>query len=133
MNSENTPKGQTIEMLADWILKNRNEHVLVGDTKESIALGIQEDIKHNNILYVYDDNEMDFIGVVSFMPDRENEILFVRNLLITKHGTLEIFVRYFQMQFPNYRIAANRKNQYMEYNYARIVNLLPKIINERNH
>lgn len=117
---------QTIEMLTEWILKHRNDSVFVGDTKEQIALGIQQDVKDNTILYVWDDNENDFIGVVSYRVDRNEKIVFVRNLLITKHSSLVVFIKFFEMSCPGYTIAANRKNKYINYNTFRMCHLLKK-------
>ena len=119
-------KQHTIEMLADWILKHRNSEVFVGDTKESIALGIQEDVKNCCLLYAFDDNIMDFIGVLSYKLDKESKIFFIRNILITKHTSLVYFINYFRMYYSDYRITGNRDNQYVQYNSFRLCNLLMK-------
>lgn len=117
-------KEHTIEMLTDWILRHRNESVFVDDTKEQIALGIQQDVKNGNIIYAYDDNEMDFIGVVSFIVDNTNKIFFVRNILVTKHTALVQFINFFRAHWPGYHITANRRNSYVQYNTFRLCNLL---------
>lgn len=120
-------KEHTIEMLTDWIIKHRNENIFVDDTKEQIALGIQQDVRNGNILYAYDDDLMDFIGVVSFIADHTNRILFVRNILVTKHTALVQFINYFKHSYNGFHITANRKNKYVHYNTFRLVNLLSHV------
>lgn len=110
--------------LAEWILEHRKGAAFEGDSFEALCGGIQEDIKNHNLLYVLDNDNVELIGVISFMPDRTNKILFVKNILITKHTALVIFAQHFKQHFSWYNIMANRYNENMMYNTSRLINLL---------
>lgn len=115
---------QSVGMLAEWCMKHKKGNAFKDDTLENIICGIQEDLKNGNILWVIDEDGQ-FIGVVSFRKDEENRILLIRNLVITRHAALTVFVRYFNMRFgEGWAIHAVRKDEYVEYNTHRLCNLL---------
>lgn len=115
----------SVGQLAEWIIANRKGSAFKNDTFENICAGIQEDIKNNNLLFVLDDDS-EIIGVVSFTSDRTNRILFVRNILITRHSALVIFAAHFKQHFDGYIITANRGNQEIMYNTSRLIGHLLK-------
>lgn len=113
--------------LAEWIIDHRSGSAFEGDSFEDLCAGIQEDIKNHNLLYVLDNNAGTLIGVVSYMPDRTNKVLFVRNILITKHTALVIFAQHFSQHFFCYNIVANRYNENIMYNTSRLIGHLLKM------
>lgn len=107
--------------LAEWIIDNRSGSAFKDNTFVELCAGIQEDIEKHNLLFVLDDQGT-IIGVMSFLPDRENKILFVRNILVTKHSAMKIFAQDFLERFPAFHVSGNRNNEHIMYNTSRLVN-----------
>lgn len=118
-----------IGCLAEWIMLHRRGGAFKDNTLDQIVAGLAVDIEENNLLYVFDDDLCDFNGLVTLIADREHKILFVKNLIITRHSALVVFMRYFNEHFLGYMISANRKDIEVEYNVNRLFHLL----NLRHH
>lgn len=114
--------------LADWIVEHRKGNAFKDDTWENIVAGLQDDIEHGNMLFVCNDHN-NIIGVITFISDRENKVVFVRNILITKYTALAIFAQHFRENFKGYALCANRYNEEVMYDTNRLINHLIK----RNH
>lgn len=119
----------TVGHLAEYILDNRKDKAFVGDTFVNLCAGLEEDIHKGCLLYVCDDKQPNepFTGVVSFTPDFESKKIFVRNIVVTKHSALVIFVRHFSHVYTDYTIEAMRDNEFIKYNTHRLINLLTVI------
>lgn len=117
----------TIEELSEWIVRNRKGNAFTDCDKSDIALGLYEDIKNQNVLYAWDDKVNDFIGIVVYSKDVTNKVLFIRQILITKHTALVQFINAFHRMFQDFVICANRDNEYVMYNTYRLTNLLTKV------
>lgn len=115
------PPKISVGELAEWIIKHRKGAAFEGDSFESLCGGLFEDIKNNNLLYVLDNDDGEIIGILSTIPDRTNKILFVRNILITKHSALVIFAQHFRQHYDGYQVAGNRFNETIMYNTSRLV------------
>jgi hypothetical protein len=109
--------------LADWILENRKGNAFKGDTWENLVAGLSEDSKHNNMVYVLNDSG-NIIGIMTYMADRVYRILFVKNILITKHSALSILAEHVRENFEGFDIAGNRDNDTIYYNMSRLINIL---------
>jgi len=116
-------KPKTIGMLAEWIMANRKGDAFKDDTLSSLVCGLEEDASYGNMLYVLDD-DVHFIGVVTFIPDRANRLLFVKNILVTKTAALVIFAQHFKRMFDGYTIMGNQNNKEVMYNTHRLINHL---------
>lgn len=123
-------KQQTIGSLAEWVMKHRKGNAFKDDTLDNIVSGLQDDIANNNLTYVLDDTG-EPIGLMTFLPDSSNKLLFVKNILVTKHTALKIFAQHFLQNFDGWTITGNRNDEQLFYSAHRLINLLTS--QERNH
>lgn len=114
---------KTAGMLAEWIIEHRKGDAFKDDSLERLCSGLCEYANCGNMLYVLD-SDVHIIGVATFLPDHTNKMLFVQNVLITKHTALVIFAQHFKQNFNGYSIVAYRNNEQVMYNTSRLINLL---------
>lgn len=124
-------KQQTIGSLAEWVMKHRKGNAFKDDTLDNIVSGLQDDIANNNLTYVLDDTG-EPIGLMTFLPDSSNKLLFVKNILVTKHTALKIFAQHFLQNFDGWCITGNRNDEQLFYSAHRLINLLTNPSQERN-
>lgn len=119
----NTPVA--VKELVEWIITHRKGNAFKGDTEFELMAGVQEDIANHNLLFVLDNNDS-LIGVVTFIKDRENCVLFVKNLLVTRYSALAILAQHFKEHFDGFALCANRNNEEIMYDTNRLINHLMK-------
>lgn len=119
----NTPIA--VAELVEWIMTNRKGNAFKDDSYEELVAGVQEDIANHNLLFVLDDKDK-LIGVVTFIADRENCVLFVRNILVTRYSALAILAQHFKEHFDGFVLCANRNNEEIMYDTHRLINHLLK-------
>lgn len=124
-------KQQTIGSLAEWVMKHRSGNAFKDDTLDNIVAGLQEDISNNHLTYVLDDMG-EPIGLMTFLPDSSNKLLFVKNIIVTKHTALKIFAQHFLQNFDGWNITGNRNDEQLFYSAHRLINLLTNPSQERN-
>ena len=110
--------------VAEWILDNKRGNAFRNATLESLVHNIATEAENKNMLHVADEDGL--IGVVIFQKDLGNKLLFIKQLLVTRHAALVVFIEYFKMEFAGYSIAANRNDEYVMYNTNRMLHLLEK-------
>lgn len=106
----------TLGELIEWILKNRTSKVFVNYTKEAILREIIHSINHNTLTYVTDAS--DLIGVTTGVVDKSSKVCHVTNCIAKTTKALKDMLAWFQNNYPNYTLQAERNNgrKFMKYN-----------------
>lgn len=97
----------TLQQLVDFVLKNRRGKAFLNYSELNIASSILTASLENTLLYSVDsDGNIDGIVVATKSP--EIKVMFINNILTTRHSVLQLFVRTFRKLYPQYSLRAER-------------------------
>lgn len=112
-------------MLVEFVLANRRRKAFVGWGPVDIAEALVQAGQERTLLYATDGNEI--TGVVHGNIYRQSKTIYVCNVLTTRKGVLQSFIKRFAVLWPGYKLEARRHDRIKHYDTPRLVQkLLPR-------
>lgn len=97
-----------LKEIVDWIIANRKGKAFKDYSKEKIESEIYESIFFCIFLIAIDEDN-NITGVVCGDRDINKKQIFIHDILTTKKGTIELFIKECYSRFPNYTLYGNKK------------------------
>ena len=111
----------TIKELVDFVMNHRKGKAFEDWTPIELATCFVEDVEQRELFYSTDNNGL-INGIVHVHINRNNKIIFVRNILTTSRGVLKSFIKRFAEWYPTYKLEARRHDRFVAYDTNRLTN-----------